>query len=125
MKLRRQKDNPKRNLSAIRRDDRGQLLKGSILNPHGGPLKGETWKDMIAEVMTEEGLDGTKRRENIIRRVAELAEAGVPWAVEFCAKREEPEVQRHEISAPQSKGADLTKIPKDVLEKVLKKLATE
>jgi hypothetical protein len=123
MKIKRRRETPPPNPAAVRRDERGQLRKGSVLNPVGGPLKGETWKDMVSEIMKEGHLDGTTRRERILRRVAELAEAGVPWAVEFCARREEPEVSRHEISAPPKRGPDLTKIPKEVLEGVLRKIA--
>lgn len=93
-------------LAAIRSDDDiKKLLKerGTTDFKRGGPLKGETWADLIRDVMKEETVEGVKRKEMIARRIAELASYGVQWAVEFLADREEGKpisTQKFEGNAP-------------------------
>lgn len=132
MKLKRPKKSAtkaKDPLEKIRGDERrrpdGRFPKGRSGNYRGGPCKAETWKGIISEIMAEEGLDGVRRKEKIARRVAELAEAGVPWAVDFCADREEGKAaQTHIVDAPHRKGPDLSKVKPEVLELLIKKLAS-
>ena len=57
--------------------------------PEGGPPKGMSWRELIRIVCSEPDLEGISRRENIVRRVAQLAEAGYLAACEFLADREE------------------------------------
>lgn len=60
-----------------------------ILSRPGRPKKGETWRDCIKKVMDQENVEGVTVREEIALRVQGLARAGVPWAIQWLADREE------------------------------------
>lgn len=72
----------------VMRDDKGLLLPGSQLGT-GQPVGWRSWKSIISEVLSEKDLRGVTLKEKIIRRISVLAVAGVPWASEFMADREE------------------------------------
>lgn len=75
------------------------LISGAVPQPHaesqtkafqaGRAKKGESWAEIIADELAQEGITGVSARREIIQRVKALARAGVPWAIQFLADREE------------------------------------
>ena len=65
------------------------LISGQAPQPITIPKKGESWTDVVSEELSIQSIDGVTLRRDVVRRVAQLARAGVPWAVEFLANREE------------------------------------
>lgn len=62
---------------------------GTVSGIIGRPKKGETWRDAIKRTMDAQNLDGITVREEIARKVQQLARAGVPWAIQWLADRED------------------------------------
>mgnify|MGYP001580042813 CR=1 FL=1 len=48
-----------------------------------------TWAAIIRDELSQEGITGVSARREIIQRVKAFARAGLPWAVQFLADREE------------------------------------
>lgn len=71
------------------RDAQGRFVKGSTGNPLGRPKRGETWAEIIADVL--EGQDGHSKRtirEAIVRKAVEMAMEGDHRARAWLADRE-------------------------------------
>ena len=63
--------------SGVIRDEKGRLLKGSVLNPKGKP-KGRNWISTLAELAETKvrGGGGATRAEIILKKLLEEAESG-------------------------------------------------
>ncbi len=73
---------------------RHALVSGKTNQPVPPPpqktkRQAESWANVIAEELSQEGIVGVSARREIIQRVKALAKAGVPWAVMFLADRED------------------------------------
>jgi hypothetical protein len=68
------------------RNERGQFVKGESGNPHGRPLKGQTFTDLIGTVGAEE-FDTLTRKERLVRKLWELAEGGDLGALRYLIDR--------------------------------------
>jgi hypothetical protein len=73
----------------------------------GRPKKGETWAELISDELDREGVTGVSARREIVRRARELAKAGVPWAIEWLANREEGK-PKQQIDLAGKDGGPLT-----------------
>ena len=61
----------------------------AFMDRRGRPLRGETWRDCIQKLGNQENIDGVTLREEIVAKTTKLALAGVPWAIQFLAERED------------------------------------
>ncbi len=69
-------------------DGAADVLSGNIPQKIR-PKKGRAWAEEIEAELNEEGIDGSTVRRKLVRKVRQLAEAGVPWAIQFLAERED------------------------------------
>ena len=89
--------------------------------PAGGIPLGQSWRSLIKKVCDEPDIEGVSRRERIIRRAADLAEAGFLNSTEFLADREEGKAAQP-LTGPDGKPLNLVA---SALDKALEGLSVE
>lgn len=73
----------------------------------GRPKKGETWADVIGDELDKESIQGVSRRRKIVKKIADLAEAGVLPAADFLSNREDGK-PRQQVDLTGKDGGPLT-----------------
>ena len=71
------------------------------------PVSFGSWAQTIREELDEKGLLGRPVRTEMVRKVIELARAGVPWAIQFLADREDGK-PRQALGLEGADGGELT-----------------